>query len=156
MRKIDNSEFEQFSRNVAKELIVNEKFTTISDQPDALQIQKDDQEVANIDLTPFIAKPQPATASKYFASVESVSHLLSAYEAAKSDYEFENDLDDASAHVSVYAGEFLQSIFHRAKQVITDQQASLIGSWLTNLDVYTAVKSVESLLNSKADIALLE
>jgi len=32
----------------------------------------------------------------------------------------------------------------------------MIGSWLTNLDVYTAVKSVESLLNSKADIALLE
>lgn len=156
MNRIDNSDIEQFSRNVAKELILNEKFTAIPDRPETLQIQNDDQEIVNIDLAPFKARPQPATASKYFASVDSVAHLLSAYEAAKSDYDFENDLHDAISHVADYAGEFLQSIFHRAQQVITDQQARLIGSWLTNLDVYTAVKSVESLLNSKADIALLE
>jgi hypothetical protein len=39
---------------------------------------------------------------------------------------------------------------------VTDQQANLIGKWLADLDVYTAIKSVESLLNSKADIALIE
>jgi len=152
----NDTDFEQFSRYLAKDLIVNEKFKVIPDQPDTLQIQKGDQEVANIDLMPFKATPQPVTASKYFSSVESVSHLLSAYEAAKSDCTFENDIEDAMAHVSDYASEFLHSIFHKAKHALTDQQAKLIGGWLTHLDVYTAVKSVESLLNSKADIALLE
>jgi hypothetical protein len=32
----------------------------------------------------------------------------------------------------------------------------MVGKWLAGLDVYTAVKSVESLLNSRADVALLE
>lgn len=152
----DDTDFEQFSRNLAKELIVNEKFTEIPGRTDCLQIHKDAHEVANIDLMPFKAKPRAATANKYFASIESVSHLLSAYEAAKSDYAFETDIPDAMSHVSDYASEFLQAIFHKAQHALTDQQATVIGEWLTNLDVYTAVKSVESLLNSKADIALLE
>ena len=52
--------------------------------------------------------------------------------------------------------QFVKDIVNRAQQSLTDQQANLVGSWLANLDVYTAVKSVESLLNSRADVALLE
>lgn len=156
MNIVDDIDFQQFSRNVAKELIENDKFSSIADQPDVLQITNADQEIVSIDLMPFKAKPQPVTASKYFGSIDTVSHLLSAYEAAKSDFIFENDLEDAAAHVSEYANEFLHAIFQKAQHTLTDAQAKLIGEWLTNLDVYTAVKSVESLLNSKADIALIE
>lgn len=156
MNLIDDTDFLQFSRNVAKELIENDKFSSIPDQADVLQIANADQELVNIDLMPFKARPQAVTASNYFSSVESVSHLLSAYEAARSDFPFESDMEEAMAQVSDYAGEFLQSIFQKAQHSLTDAQAKLIGEWLTNLDVYTAVKSVESLLNSKADIALLE
>lgn len=153
---IDDSDFTQFSRNLSKDLIENDKFSSIPERTDVVQMTNADQEIVNIDLMPFKAKSQPVTASKYFGSVESVSHLLSAYEAAKSDFVFESDIDDAIAHVSTYANEFLQSIFQKAQHTLTDSQAKLIGQWLTNLDVYTAVKSVESLLNSKADIALIE
>ena len=156
MNIIDDSDFKQFSRNLSKDLIENDKFSSIPERTDVVQITNADQEIVNIDLMPFKAKPQPVTASKYFGSVETVSHLLSAYEAAKSDFVFENDVEDAIAHVSSYASEFLQSIFQKAQHTLTDYQAKLIGQWLTNLDVYTAVKSVESLLNSKADIALIE
>ena len=156
MNIVDDTDYQQFSRNVAKMLIENDKFQSIEERTDVVQIANDDQEVVNIDLMPFKAKAQPVTASKYFGSVETVAHLLSAYEAAKSDFVFETDMEDAMAHVSAYASEFLQSIFQKAQQLLTDAQAKLIGEWLTNLDVYTAVKSVESLLNSKADIALIE
>ena len=156
MNIIDDSDFKQFSRNLSKDLIENDKFSSIPERTDVVQMTNADQEIVNIDLMPFKAKPQPVTASKYFGSVETVSHLLSAYEAAKSDFVFENDVEDAIAHVSSYASEFLQSIFQKAQHTLTDYQAKLIGQWLTNLDVYTAVKSVESLLNSKADIALIE
>lgn len=156
MHKIHDTDLQQFSQILAKELIYEQKFQAVPGQPETLQIQNDEQEIVNIDLLPFKASPQPATAGNYFVSVDSVSHLLSAYEAAKNDYDFENDLEDAAGHVSGYAAEFLHSIFQRAQQQITDQQAKLIGAWLKNLDVYTAVKSVESLLNSKADVALLE
>ena len=156
MSMINDADFTQFSQNVAKELIENGNFQPIPDQSESVQVENDDHEIANIDLTPFKAKPQPVSANKYFSSVETVSHLLSAYEAAKSDHVFESNLPDAMQHVSGYAEEFLQTIFSKAQQTLTDRQANLIGDWLKNLDVYTAVKSVESLLNSKADIALIE
>jgi len=156
IHQVNDGDLEQFGHDLIKELFTNEKFMAIPEQPYAVQLQKNNQEIVYIDLLPFKAEPQPATANKYFASVESVADLLSAYEAAKNDHEFENSLDDAMVHVSDYADEFLQSILNRANHVITDKQAKLIGSWLANLDVYAAVKSVESLLNSKADVALLE
>jgi len=151
-----SNEFSQFARRVAKNLIENENFEAIRDCPEKVQAQRGDHEVVSLDLTPFIAKPQAVTAANYFSSVETVPHLLSAYAAAKHDNVFEINLPDAMLHVSAFANEFLKKIFARAQHVLTDSQARLVGKWLSNLDVYTAVKSVESLLNSHADVALLE
>lgn len=148
--------FAQFARLLAKELIENANFELYPESVVKVQTTRGDQEIINLDLTPFNARQHPVTAAKYFSTVESVSHLLSAYEAAKQDHVFEINYPDAMLHVFPYADQFLKNIFVRAQQLLTDQQAKLVGSWLTNLDVYTAVKSVESLLNSRADVALLE
>jgi len=148
--------FAQFARLLAKELIENENFKLFPESTGKVQTARGDQEIINLDLTPFQAKLCPVTAAKYFSSVESVSHLLSAYEAAKQDHVFEINYPDAMLHVSAYADQFLKDIFTRAQQLLTDHQATLVGSWLSNLDVYTAVKSIESLLNSRADVVLLE
>ena len=148
--------FAQFARFLAKDLIENENFELVPGSVVKVQTMRGDQEIINLDLTPFQAKVCPASASKYFSTVETVSHLLSAYEAAKQDHVFEINYPDAMLHVSPNATQFLKDIFTRAQQVLTDQQAKLVGGWLANLDVYTAVKSVESLLNSRADVALLE
>jgi len=150
------NDFSLFARHVAKNLIENDNFDAIKGCPEKVQIERSDHEIVNLDLTPFEAKPQPASAANYFSSVESVSHLLSAYSAARHDHVFESNLPDAMLHVSAFADDFLKKIFSRAQHVMTDSQAKLVGKWLTNLDVYTAVKSVESLLNNHADIALLE
>jgi len=149
-------DFAQFARRVAKNLIGNDNFEPIKTCPEKVQISRSDHEIVNLDLTPFNAKPQPASADNYFSSVETVPHLLSAYAAAKHDHVFETNLPDAMLHVSTFADDFLKRIFSRAQHVMTDSQAKLVGKWLADLDVYTAVKSVESLLNNHADMALLE
>ncbi|MDX1812169.1 MAG: hypothetical protein R3240_09495 [Gammaproteobacteria bacterium] len=151
-----NDPFAEFARLLAREVLENDQFIPDPDNPQKVQTTRDDQEVITLDLTPFKAKVQPVSAARYFSSVDTVPHLLSAYEAAKHDHVFETNYPDAMINVSSYTEEFLQTIFTRAQQSLTDSQAVLVGKWLAELDVYTAVKSVESLLNSRADVALLE
>jgi hypothetical protein len=50
----------------------------------------------------------------------------------------------------------MRQLLARAEQTYSDAQARLIAAWVAHLDVYVAVKAVESLLNSRADITLLE
>ncbi|HEY5601985.1 MAG TPA: hypothetical protein VIM41_02650 [Gammaproteobacteria bacterium] len=151
-----NDPFVEFARRLAKELIENEKFELSAGSQVKVETTRDDLEIISLDLTPCKARPQPVSAARYFAAVDTVPQLLSAYEAAKNDHVFETNYPDAMQQVSDYAGTFLQTIFTRAQQSLTDSQAKLVGHWLAELDVYTAVKSVESLLNSRADVALLE
>jgi hypothetical protein len=151
-----NDPFAEFARRLARELVENDNFDPYPGSEVKVQTTRDDKEVITLDLTPFKARVQPVSAARYFATVDTVPHLLSAYQAAKHDHVFETNYPDAMVQVSAYADEFLQTIFDRAQQSLTDSQAVLVGKWLAELDVYTAVKSVESLLNSRADVALLE
>lgn len=117
---------------------------------------KNNGEVVYLDLTPFEAKPQSADAAQFFEAVKTLPGLISAYHQARQKLQFEEDLPDAQRHVHDYAQVFLNQLLMRAKQTHTDAQARLIAAWVKNLDIYVAVKAVESLLNSKADMALLE
>lgn len=151
-----NDPFAEFARQLARELIENDQFDPFPGSLAKVQVGRGDEEIVTLDLTPFKANVQAVGAARYFSSVDTVSHLLSAYEAAKHDHVFETNYPDAMLRVSDYAQEFVQTIFRRAQQSLTDNQALLVGKWLAELDVYTAVKSVESLLNSRADVSLLE
>ena len=151
-----NDPFAEFARQLARELIENDQFDPFPGSLSKVQVGRGDEEIVTLDLTPFKANVQAVGAARYFSSVDTVSHLLSAYEAAKHDHVFETNYPDAMLRVSDYAQEFVQTIFRRAQQSLTDNQALLVGKWLAELDVYTAVKSVESLLNSRADVSLLE
>lgn len=121
-----------------------------------LQVRKEDGSLASLDLTPFSATPVAATATPFFAGVTSVTELISAYYAAKRSAQFEAQIAGGLDHVSAYADEFLLHLLARAERSLTRGQAGLIANWVKDLDVYCAVKSVESLLYSKADLALLE
>jgi len=55
-----------------------------------------------------------------------------------------------------YARLFMNQLLAQAEKTYSDTQARLIAAWVSHLDIYVAVKAVESLLNSKADMALLE
>ena len=117
---------------------------------------KSNSEVVSLDLTPFEATPKSANAANFFGGVRGVADLIIAYHQARKSKPFESDLADASAHVHDYARVFMNQLLARAEKSYTDAQARLIGAWVCKLDVYVAVKAVESLLNSKADVALLE
>jgi len=110
---------------------------------------------ATINLTPFAAQAQKADANPYFSQVKNIQDLLTAYTLAKKSKPFETDLADACEFVSDYAAEFLQEIFNLAGQTVDDDDACRIAALVSKLDIYTAVKAVESLLNSHADLALL-
>ncbi len=124
--------------------------------PHKIQADKDRHTVATLDLIPYKGAPHPATAYSYFDGSRNITDLLGGYRAAREDHDFEADVTNALTNVSDYATQFLNSILAKAKTSFTNDQATLIGEWVKYLDVYTAVKAMESLLHSKADIALLE
>lgn len=118
--------------------------------------QKKTGEAASLDLTPFEATPGLADAAAFFSGVRGVVELIAAYHQARKSKPFENDLADARTQAHDYAHAFLNQLLAQAEKTYNDAQARLIAAWVSNLDIYVAVKAVESLLNSKADMALLE
>lgn len=111
---------------------------------------------AALDLTPFAAELQAVDAEPYFVGVQTAEELLDAYYQAKQAKPFEDDLLHAYDYVSDYAAEFLDGILTRARSNLKDEDARRIAGLVSHLDIYAAVKSVESLLNSRADLALLK
>ncbi|CAI8870203.1 hypothetical protein [Methylocaldum szegediense] len=126
------------------------------DHPGKLLVPRPDGRMAGIDLTPFEAEPQPMTAGHYFHGIKTVDGLLTAYRDARRSKPFEEDLSGAMEHVDPYAHEFLDGLLARARSFLSDADAKLIGDWVGQFDVYVAVKAVESLLYSQADLTLLK
>ncbi|MBI3776585.1 MAG: hypothetical protein HY273_13760 [Gammaproteobacteria bacterium] len=118
--------------------------------------QKKPGEAASLDITPFVATPKPAAAAAFFSGVRSVADLIAAYHRARESKPFENDLATIRGQVHDYARAFMSQLLAQAEKTFSTEQARLIAAWVCNLDIYVAVKAVESLLNSKADMALLE
>lgn len=143
--------------DVAKFLLA--EFPTLRPHPDkpaTIQAVSSQNEVFSLDLTPFAAKPAPATAKPFFSGIETVSALLSAYQAARCSLPFETDLAKARENLSPYAQDFQQHILARGNAGLSNAQAQRIAEWVEHLDVYCAVKAVESFMYSKADLTLLE
>ncbi len=147
----------RFATTLAKQLLEHEPtFFSDNKQKQLVQVHGNDEQVFALDLRPFIATPAAVSAMQWFDGVNCVSRLLSAYQGAKQSLPFEMDLAEARNNISGYAEDFLSQILARANAALTDRQALLIADWVKHLDIYCAVKSVESLLNSHADLKLLE
>ncbi|BBA35413.1 uncharacterized protein sS8_3476 [Methylocaldum marinum] len=152
-----SSPHDDFAGSLVREVL--EGPTTLRAHPEQrakLLVPRPDGQIASIDLTPFEAEPQPMTAAHYFHGIKSVDGLLTAYGEARRSKPFEEDLPDACEHVDPYARDFLDGLLARARRFLTDADATLIGDWVSRLDVYVAVKAVESLLYSRADLTLLK
>ncbi|MBL1259064.1 MAG: hypothetical protein COB33_000880 [Thiotrichaceae bacterium] len=145
-----------FAANAAQTLIdENPTFQGSANQKQAIQAIGDAGERFTLNLTPFATPPQAVSAHTLFNGVNDVSHLLAAYQRAKHSLHFEMDLPAAAAHVSTYADDFLNAALAKANATLNHQQAKLIANWVKNLDIYCAVKSIESFFYSKADLTLL-
>ena len=149
--------FTQFAEKLIREVVPTA--TNLRRDPDRSEriLALDaSQNTAVLNLTPFRAIPSSGTAEPYFANITSRRQLLDGYERARRSARFEESIPGAMTHVDNYANTFLKQILTEAVATYSDQQAALIAAWVKDLDVYCAVKAVESLLNSRADVALLE
>ena len=151
------NQFDNFASSLAQSLKKGDSnYLPHDNSSSKIQIYNEQGNLATLDLTPFDASPTPANAFQYFEGIQSVKELLEAYTNARKDHVFEDDIIDATRHLSDYAPRFLNEILDNATHRFSDNQASIIASWVKHLDVYTAVKGVEALLNSCADLKLLE
>ncbi len=118
-------------------------------------IRKSDKQYASFDLTPFKARTQAVSARGLFSDIHSLQGLIERYYQARSLLPFEESLPIYQS-IDSQARLYVMQIFEQAKGRFSDDDATRIAGWIRNLDIYTAVKSIESLLHSKADIALLK
>jgi len=146
----------QFASDLAIDLTTNSQlFHTQADSPAKVQAIHGENSSTILDLTPFKTMAQPATAKKYFENINSSQELIDAYHSVRNNYPFETDLIGVKKEISEYANQFVINIINSAHK-LSEIQIQLISKFVKNLDVYCAIKSIESLLNSEADLALLE
>jgi len=118
-----------------------------------IQIKNDKHQLISLNLTPFKAIKSNDTVEDYFSNVSSIDALIDVYNQLKQDFKFESSIRELS--VSNYANKFLDAIFIAARSELMSDDVMLIVDFVKNLDCYTAVKSIESLLYSHSDLALL-
>ena len=157
-----NTAHEQFARQLVAYLLTRGGFEARREQPEKILLARQPAERQtqrqwmSLDMTPFAAQAGEADAASCFEGVEDADGLLQAYQRARAGGVFEQDVPQAMAQVSAYAGEFLDGLLHTARAELRDDEARRIAAWVKNFDRYVAVKCVESLLNSRADRALLD
>jgi hypothetical protein len=148
--------YSHFAAKLVKQLLSGGSSFKPDEERNLIHIADAESEIFTLDMTPFIATPAEVTAMPFFDGVSTVSKLLSAYQTAKHSLPFEIDLPEARENLSDYADEFLTALLAHANAALSDDQARLIAEWVKNLDVYCAVKAVESFCYSRADLTLLE
>jgi hypothetical protein len=148
--------YSSFAAKVAQQLLASDPTFKADEAPNRIHIAGTGAEIFILDMTPFAATPAAVTAQPFFEGVGTVSKLLSAYQSAKHSLPFETDLPEARENLSEYADDFLTALLARANAALSDAQARLIAEWVKNLDIYCAVKAVESFCYSQADLKLLE
>ena len=148
--------YEVFARDLAKAVVqTSGKLIHHPESEVKLLAQRKNGSYASLDLTPFAAEPKPATAKPFFENVQTFADLVAAYEAASKALPFEMDIFRAEGRIHAYADQFIADLFAKAKESFSDVDARRIALWVKDFDIYVAVKAVESMLNSKADMAVL-
>jgi hypothetical protein len=151
-----NSNFVRFGRDLAQSLRDEDTHLRLARDTATRVLVPSSGGTTSLDLTPVVMKPQPVTAMRYFAAIDTVQDLLCAYQEAKQETLLENADPTLQSHVHAYAHDFLKALLSRAVKSVSDAEAQRIAGWVRHFDVYSAVKSVESLLNSETERILLE
>lgn len=125
-------------------------------RPERISALNEKDERVSLNLVPPQATPAQPTARAFFAHVRSLEQLFSAYREAADVMPLEMSLPGAKQRVHPHAQRFMQELFEQARGSLKARDAIRIAQWVQHFDIYVAVKVVESLCNSKADLALLE
>lgn len=146
------SELAHFAASVAAHLKATETgWLYDPDNPAALLSMREDEQPVHLELTPFTAQPKSADAASFFSDIITMADLLQAYRAAKATCTAEPD-----SQVHPYANQYLEERLHSALHSYSSADARRIAQWVSDLDCYAAVKSVESLLDCRSNLTLFE
>jgi len=146
----------KFAHKLVNELIqIDNNWLRDEVDHEIVKIENEQHQLINLNLTPFDSVKCNDIAEKYFEAVKSIDGLIDVYKQIRKDFNFESDLSAFSMSISVYANEFLDTIFREARKTLLPDDVELIVNFVKNLDCYTAVKSIESLLYSHSDLELL-
>ncbi len=107
------------------------------------------------DLTPVDLPMEVADARTHFQQVKSLDELISKYWTIRQENHFEHDVPAAMDNIHPWADEFMETLMASASNRFTDKDAYVIAQFVSTLDIYAAVKTIESLLNDPQDIVLL-
>lgn len=108
-----------------------------------------------LNLIPLRTSPQPADAGDIFQSVHTTEQLIDAYHQARASKTFEWDIAQACQQIDPFAQKYLRETRIQAMQALSNTQALHIAQWAAQLDLYCAVKSIESLAFHPAGVQLL-
>jgi len=149
-----NEKYTKFAHLLMDDLIQHDIEWTRGD-PEVVTIKNPQKQLINLNLTPFDSKAANDVASEYFEGVKSIEGLIDGYNYLNKQFKFESVLPELVASVSEYANEFINITISEALHKLLDEDAILIMEFVKDLDCYTAVKSIESLLYSHSDLELL-
>jgi len=119
-------------------------------------LEKEKNEQATLNLQAPRLTPKRADAREFFGRVYTLKDLIIAYDKAYESRYFERHFAHMMKNVDEYAMHYIEILFNQANLNTSDDEAMLIAKFVSDLDVYSAVKAVESLLNDKVSLALLK
>lgn len=146
--------FSTFAAKLAEHVVQNNSmFTKVKDTK--VSVLDNDKQVS-LELTPFDLPISITKTKHYFSNVKSYKDLVVGYVRLLEDFKFEVNNPRLHSQISTNGLYFGKNILGQGYSKFNDETAILIANWISELDEYCAVKSLESLLNSKADLALLK
>ncbi len=109
----------------------------------------------SFNLSPVDLPLEVADAQQQFQQVQTINSLISQYWEVRRTHHFEHDIPAAMDNIHPWADDFLEALMASASAHFTDQDACLIAKFVSTLDSYAAIKTIESLLNNPQDVLLL-
>lgn len=147
----------RIANDLANYLSANETCFTVSPENRSIvHLDMKNQETTSLDLSPFCGELHSANAESIFSGVITAEDLMNAYRYALDCFLLEDSIPGAITHVDLFSFTHINHLVDEGISDISDQEAQRIAKWLQSLDIYSALKSLESLLNNKADRVMLE
>lgn len=142
------------SKLIREELLQNEK-AFVPHQDTKVLIKNEEGEDVSLDLSVLDIDSVNADALLLFSNITTAKELIKAYKKGRSSLPFEEENEVFMKGRSEYAKKYLDKIIKTAEN-LKDEDAALISEFVKNLDIYTAVRSCETLFSNRANLQLLK
>jgi hypothetical protein len=129
------------------------KFTIHHDK--SIMIENSEGKEVVLNLDPPHLHAQNVTAKAFFNEVTNADELIIAYKRAKESLPFEEQNDTAMQHVSAYAQTYLNTFLNDLSSLTLSDVRNIVH-FVKELDIYVAVRAIETFLSNRANLELLK